>query len=211
MTTLISLGCNCHPAWWLRKLKLRTQSLPFDWLLSKPHVGLDYALQVHANGFAGWLDDLAVNPRGHPVAARYPAVELFHHHDLVDADPERRVAEKTRLVQRARAFEAAAGEHGVQFLYCYPMHDRLPRAEDLAQFDAAVDRALAAWPHATLHVYFMADVEGLLSAPLLAPRPRLVEHAYFRDQSVDKNWGTEPPFLRAIAGVLPAPAAQPER
>lgn len=29
----ISLGPNCHPSGNLRKLNLRKQSLPFDWLL----------------------------------------------------------------------------------------------------------------------------------------------------------------------------------
>lgn len=211
MTTLISLGCNCHPAWWLRKLKLRTQSMPFDWLLSKPHVGLDYAVNMYLNGFDGWLDGLSVNSRGHPVAARYPAVELFHHHDLVDHDADRRAAECNRLVQRAHAFRVAVDAGHVDFLYCYPMHDKLPRAEELAKFEAAVGQALSAWPHARLHVYFMADVAGLAGAPLLTPQPRLVEHAYFRDQSVDKNWGTEPPFLRAIAAAEETSSGQVER
>ena len=199
MTTLISLGCNCHPAWWLRKLGLRAQSFPYDWLLTKPHTGLDYAVQVFKDGYTGWLDDLSVNERGHPVAARYPQAELFHHHAIVGDDPAARAAEAATLERRAQDFVRKVAEGDVTFLYCYALRGRLPAAGEMRIFEASVDLALATWPTARLHVYFLSDNPGLLAgAPLLAPRPRLMEHAYFRDQSVDKNWGTEPSFFRAL-------------
>jgi len=198
LTTLVSLGCDCHPAWWLRKLGLRTQSLPFDWLLSKPHLGLDYAVSVFENGFADCYEDLSTNARGHPVSAHYPRTELFHHHDLVAADATVRAAEKAKLVQRARQFRDLLSHTQVDFLYCYPLTGHKPPADQLAAFSASIDRALATWTPSTLHVYFLADQQGLLGESFLERRPRLVEHAYFRDQTVDKNWGTEPAFLRTL-------------
>lgn len=205
MTMLISLGCNCHPAWWLRKLRLRARSFPYDWLLTKPHLGLEYAVQVFKDGYEDWLDDLSVNTRGHPVAARYPLAELFHHHALLSDDPAIRAAEVERLERRARDFARTVAEGDVTFLYCYALRGRLPTDGELRTFDQSVDLALATWPTARLHVYFLSDHPGLLlGSPLLAPRPRLMEHAYFRDQSVDKNWGTEPTFFRAIGTPIAA-------
>ncbi len=204
MTILVSLGCNCHPAWWLRKLNLRGPAMPFDWLLSKPHLGLDFAVTVQDNGFDGWLDGLSVNARGHPVSSRYPAIELFHHHDLVADDPELRAAEHKRLTLRAADFGVTVARGGVDFLYCFPLRDKLPQPAELQAFERSVDRALASWPSATLHVYFLSDAPGLLGRPLLKTRDRLVEHAYFRDRNIDRNWGTEPSFLRAITAEVSA-------
>jgi hypothetical protein len=116
MTMLVSLGCRCHPAWWMRKLNIRVLSLPFDWLLSPPHVGLDYALQLHTNGFDGWLDGLAPSALGHPVAARYPQVELFHHDALLSPDADVRDAERRRMARRAAAFADVVAAGRIDFL-----------------------------------------------------------------------------------------------
>ncbi len=187
MTTLISLGCNCHPAWWLRKLQLRTKLLPFDWLFSKPHEGLAYALKVQANDFADCFEDVVLNAGVRPYSTHYPEVELFHHHDLVADDPKLRAAEKGKLVSRARAFRDVIRNERVALIYCYDLRTHLPFPADLEAFRQSVDIALQTWPSAALHVYFMFDTPGLLQDSLLTPRPRLVEYAYFRDQSVHKN------------------------
>jgi len=178
------------------------RSLPFDWLLSKPHVGLAYAVEAYTERFRGFYEDIVVNVRGHPVSSRYPNVELFHHHDLLSDDPELRLAEKAKLERRAESFCQIVGGGQVDFLYCYPINRKQPGPQDIQQFEATVDQALALWPESTLHIYFMADSVDLLEAPRLTPRRRLVEYSYFRDQNVHKNWGTEPVFFRAIADCI---------
>ncbi len=40
---ILPIGCDCHPAYMLSKLELRKESLPFDWLDTKPHLALNFA------------------------------------------------------------------------------------------------------------------------------------------------------------------------
>lgn len=120
---LISLGCNCHPAYWMKLSKATVESFPFDWLLSKGHLGLNNVADVVENEFDGFIDDLKVNHRGHPVAKRYPNIELFHHHDLVSEDLELKKNEIDKINRRVERFKAQAKEVN-DFLYCYPLNEQ---------------------------------------------------------------------------------------
>ena len=54
---LIPIGCDCHPAYMLKSLNLRKQSLPFDWLDTKPLFGLKYVYENIVNKFNFFLLD----------------------------------------------------------------------------------------------------------------------------------------------------------
>ena len=197
---IISLGCNCHPAYWLRKTGLASQSLPFDWLLTPAHLGLDYVVQVYRNRFADFLEDLKLNKRSHPVSSKYPNTELFHHHALINDDLRKRSEEEEKLSRRALRFMELVQEP-VVFLYCYPVDVRSTRADRLARFSLSVDRLLEIFLHARLHVYLMYDTDNALPSEFISHRERFVVHSYKRDSSVDKLWGTEPEFLSGLGEV----------
>ena len=42
---IIPIGCDCHPAYMLDKVKIRKESLPFDWLDTEPLLALQYAFE----------------------------------------------------------------------------------------------------------------------------------------------------------------------
>ena len=78
----IPLGHNCIPAYHLSRLGLRTESLPFDWLLSPSHLTINYAVELINTNFKYFLCDLQYDHQGVVVSGKYPEVK-FWHHDLL--------------------------------------------------------------------------------------------------------------------------------
>ncbi len=78
----ISLGPNCKVAMGLRDLHIRNESLPFDFLLTKPLHGLEYVTHVIKNDFSDFVEELSYNHRGKVFSNNYPDT-LFFHHDLI--------------------------------------------------------------------------------------------------------------------------------
>ena len=65
LKSILPIGCDCHPAYMISKLELRNESLPFDWLDTKPSLALHYAfINVKDNAFL----DPTIIPDGDPVA-----------------------------------------------------------------------------------------------------------------------------------------------
>ncbi|MEH2279477.1 MAG: DUF1796 family putative cysteine peptidase [Nostoc sp.] len=78
----ISLGHSCIPAYHLGLFGLRTQSLPFDWLLSPSYLSIDYAVELIDTNFKYFLSNLEYNHKGIVVSRYFPDVK-FPHHDLL--------------------------------------------------------------------------------------------------------------------------------
>ncbi|MEH2069536.1 MAG: DUF1796 family putative cysteine peptidase [Nostoc sp.] len=78
----ISLCHNCIPAHYLEVFGLRTQSLPFDWLLSPSYLSIDYAVELIDTNFKYFLSNLEYNHEGIVVSGCFPNVK-FWHHDLL--------------------------------------------------------------------------------------------------------------------------------
>src|ERR1700744_5709286 len=85
-SVIISLGCDCQPAYLLDTLHLRKRSLPFDWLRTDPIQGLKYASANFKNNFEDFLSDLEINGHGHVVSKKFPFSEFFHDKDLISND-----------------------------------------------------------------------------------------------------------------------------
>lgn len=75
----ISIGPNCHPAGNLRKLKMRNQSLPFDWLLCENHRIFEYINDLINTNFSKFTTNLIYNHRNKVISTNYDYVEFFHH------------------------------------------------------------------------------------------------------------------------------------
>jgi hypothetical protein len=196
---IISLGCNCHPAYWLKKTKLNCQTFPFDWLLMRrPHLGIDYILDVYQKLFSDFTQDLTWNQRGHPVAKNYPLTEFFHHHSLLSEQVEDAILEREKLRRRIERFVQAV-KRPVKFVYCYFLYGESMSESAITHFSRSVDRLLQQWQQAELLVYFLSDDKTSLQLPILPVRKRLSVELYYRDKEIDKNWGAEPYFLSELA------------
>jgi hypothetical protein len=79
----ISLGPDCIIAGLLNDLKIRTQSLPFDFLLTNPLLGIKYVTDLINNNFSDYLNDLKYNEQNKVYSQNYPHT-LFYHHDLIN-------------------------------------------------------------------------------------------------------------------------------
>lgn len=192
---MISLGPNCHPAYWIRKLNGNQASYPFDWLLSKPEVGLKYVCWNIENQFTLWLTDIQLNHRAHVVSARFPQVEFFHHRDLMGPETENEIA---KLRRRASRFLLSLTEK-TDYLYCYTI-PVVPAEALLINLTKEVMRFLALAPSAKLHLYFMSEEPGneQFSALLNATSQlsdRLVLYTYYRNADIHKVWGGQPEFM----------------
>ena len=84
--SILPIGCDCHPAYMLSKLELREESLPFDWLDTKPLLALNYAYQNINNRFTYFLKDLKKSEIGKVFADKYPEALFYHFDDLIEND-----------------------------------------------------------------------------------------------------------------------------
>uniref|UniRef100_A0A6C0LH98 Uncharacterized protein n=1 Tax=viral metagenome TaxID=1070528 RepID=A0A6C0LH98_9ZZZZ len=75
----ISLGPYCHPSGNLKKLNLRKQSLPFDWLMCNGNRGFEYVNNLINTNFSNFTTNLIYNHRGKVISKDYDYVQFFHH------------------------------------------------------------------------------------------------------------------------------------
>jgi len=81
--TYISLGPDCTIAGLLNDINVRTQSLPFDFLLTNTLLGIKYVTDLINNDFSDYLNDLKYNKQNKVYSTNYP-YSLFYHHDLIN-------------------------------------------------------------------------------------------------------------------------------
>lgn len=81
---ILPIGCDCHPAYMISKLELREESLPFDWLDTKPLMALNYAFQNINDGFTYFLKNLKKSETGKVFAEKYPEALFYHFDDLIE-------------------------------------------------------------------------------------------------------------------------------
>lgn len=97
--SLLPIGCDCHPAYMLSKLELRNESLPFDWLDTKPLHALPYAFQNIKDHFSDFLIALKKNENGKVYASKFPEALFYHFDDLIDNE-----ALQHKILERIQRF-----------------------------------------------------------------------------------------------------------
>jgi hypothetical protein len=196
---LISLGCNCHVAYWLRKSGLQTRSFPFDWLLTPPHLGVRYVVENMKNRFSLFLQELSLNNRGHCISKHYPYAELFHHRDLISDTERLRDEEQTKLLRRAERFTSVASKEGLFFIYCYELKKSSSTEQALGTFKDSIHELLSMFSTAILLIYFLEnDVDFSIPVGFEGFHERLIVKKYIRHTEIDKTWGTFPDFLNDL-------------
>lgn len=199
------MGSNCHPAYWLKSLGLRTASMPFDWTLARPHELLACANDLIENNFENWLSELSKNHRGHVIDPQFPSVELFHHKSLISDDPSESQKEKDKLLRRGRRFmEAIKNRHNSYYIF-YPLqhwksHEQF--CDELVRFSEATRGNLLIYyvsdylndgkpcPENDINLYYTCAYQ------IIPTRfnTRIIHHR--RDRRLHNIWGQEPDFLR---------------
>jgi hypothetical protein len=96
---IIPIGSDCHPAYMLTKMELRNESLPFDWLDTKPIFALQYAYENIRDSFCFFMDELKINSDGKVYAEKYPCALFYHFDDL----PTNKIL-KSKIEKRIQRF-----------------------------------------------------------------------------------------------------------
>lgn len=200
---MISLGPNCHPAYWLRKSGVNVVSYPFDWLLSRPEIGLSYVSLNIESEFSNWLNNIVINKRGHVVSSNYPHVEFFHHLHLNDIELGK--AENEKLKRRAVRFLNSLDESN-DYLYCYHLQKKFEVC-DWDNLQRQIENFLSLAPLSKLHIYFMNNSSYSIDFKVIFDSmhrlsSRCFFYLYNRDVLIHKTWGDCPEFLLAYSNHL---------
>jgi hypothetical protein len=94
---VLPIGCDCHPAYMLSKVELRKESLPFDWLDTKPTLALNFVFETIQTEFDFFLKDLQKNEEGKVFSNNHPEALFYHFDDLIEnKDFQKKIEERTQ-------------------------------------------------------------------------------------------------------------------
>lgn len=188
---VISLGCDCHPAWMLRKLHLRKSGCPFDWLDTQAHLGLDYVNQNIRTGFKHYLENIIENANGNIIAERYPHAVMLHETDLSTGSEA-----KTKLERRVERFVKQFEKGNNRYLYNLPV-DKIEDETQANLFISSVQEFITLMKDSdSLHIILRYDEHGeefpeitqtLLD--FLEPNPKVHSAPYVRRLKQHGLWG----------------------
>jgi len=152
LNTIIPLGCDCHPAYCLQKLHIRTQSFPFDWLNTKASKGICFVNDNIETGFTHFLDNLIVNGNGNVISNHYPDTEFIHEAHLIDNADSR-----LKIKRRIKRFQEVVNKNAVSFLYNIPV-SQLMNNGDIEELLTSIRSFVSKLPEdSQLHVYLRYD------------------------------------------------------
>ena len=115
LKSILPIGCDCHPAYMISKLELRNESLPLDWLDTKPSLALYYAFINIKDNFSDFLIDLKKNEDGKVFANKYPEALFYHFDDLIE-----NVQLQNKIRQRIARFLELRSSKSCYYLHTLP-------------------------------------------------------------------------------------------
>lgn len=190
---IIPIGCDCHPAYMLNKLNLRTISLPFDWLNMEPVTGINYIIENIKSEFKWYLSDLIINERGYIVSSTFPSVEFMHEKDLIE-NP----STKVKLVRRYNRFNKIFKETKCNFIYDLPSYC-LNTNTDVVKFRESVEKFLKLIKDEDKLLIYIRYDENFsenknnceLLIRMLNTEKKIVVQKYTREKNAHGIWGDE--------------------
>jgi hypothetical protein len=194
----IPLGCDCHPAGILGKLRLRKESLPFDWMLISTLQLFNYINTQIQNKFIDYLDEPEYNKNKISFSKKYPNA-LFYHQDIFNEE-----IRKT-LKNRAQKFINILNRKNciIYFFTCidYNSFEDLSidkkkiLYEDIQNFKNNNIKAIY-----KLIIYFRNDNNDFnLELPEYYKKSNnIVFEKYIRNKSVSKHFGAREDFLPIV-------------
>lgn len=153
---IIPIGCDCHPANMLKKLHLRKQSLPFDWLNTQPEEAISYILENVESNFSKCFKNLRHNERGKAISENFPKTEFFHEPKIIDD-----IEVQNKFIRRARRFQELIYSQDVYYL-CNIKVEIYKNDLFIKKFIKDVKLfSMNLKANDTLHIYFTSDEDTL--------------------------------------------------
>jgi Putative papain-like cysteine peptidase (DUF1796) len=149
---ILPIGYDCHPAYMLKQQELRKDSLPFDWLSTKPIMGIRYVYENLATNFDFFLHDLAKNEFGQIYSPNYPYSAFFHHTDLIENSETR-----DKFAKKCNRFLRYSKEKHCGFLYNISSVDLINEGEAKIFTDSIFDFQKILKPTDKLFIYIRYD------------------------------------------------------
>lgn len=113
----ISIGSNCIIAHHLKKLGLRKESFPFDWLSTTDCNVFTNLTSLIRNNFSDFLKDLTYNEEGIVYSQKYPDTSFVHHDLIKDQNENGKLT--TIMQRRADRFLKRISEREPLFIQCF--------------------------------------------------------------------------------------------
>ncbi len=186
---IIPLGCDCHPAYMLNSLYLRTSSLPFDWLNIDPIITFEYVSKNINDKFNFFLKNPKLNDRGYFISPKYPYSEFMHEKDLNNQETI------NKFRRRIDRFFSLIKTKKIQFLHNIPVNS-LHKESDIYQYISDIKLFQSIIPSdSTIHIYMRYDENlsenELLSEKLYNELNNLNIYTYKYVRGLKKNgiWG----------------------
>lgn len=188
---IISIGCDCHPAWMLKRLHMRKAGYPFDWLDTQAHLGLEYVNQNIKSDFRYYLDGITRNAEGNIIAEKYPHAVMLHETDL-SAGSEGKI----KLERRVERFRKQFIKGNNHYLYNLPV-DKIKNEEQAEIFISSVQEFIALMNDTdSLHIILRYDEHGeefpeitQMLLDFLEPNPKVYSAQYVRSLKQFGLWG----------------------
>lgn len=172
--TIVPIGCDCHPAFTMKKLHIREDSLPFDWLNTDPVLGIKYVEDNILNNFSNYLSGLYRNDNGHIVSKAYGFVEFIHEKDLIE-----NIDSQTKLRRRVDRFLEIFKSKDCSFLYNIKS-ESLKSDDDVKKFVSSVRKFLQLIKEKDkLHIYIRYDED-------FTENKQYCENLFFELKNIEK-------------------------
>ena len=200
---LLPIGCDCHPAYMLSKLGLRNESLPFDWMDTKPALALNFAFETIQSEFYFFLNDLVKNEQGKVFAQKHPEALFYHFDDLIEnIDFQKIIEERTQRLLKLYKNKACYFLHTVTSQAIEEESDLHFVIQSLAKFSSLLK------PNDELLIYLRFDeslTESSYHAQLLAKEIQSFSQvkmiSYVRKKDKFGIWGDETQYKKLVDDI----------
>ena len=206
----ISLGPSCHPSGNLKRLNLRKQSLPFDWLLCNKFRVFEYVNNLINTNFSNFTTNLIYNHRGKVISKDYEYVEFFHYDLIKNFTIGRPEDDNKNLVdvmnKRGKRFmDIISNENNEVVFLCMLHHTNLIKNglinnhklyQDMINFDTNLNIKC----NFKVLVYFYNDNEdyNLIIPNELGNLKHFIFDKYIRNQTVSTVYGDPIDFKQLL-------------
>ncbi len=198
---IIPLGCDCHPAYMLNSLSLRTNSLPFDWLNIDPIRTFEYVSKNIGEGFESFIKDPRTNDRGYFIASNYPYSEFMHEKDLSSQETI------NKFKRRTDRFITLIKSGKIQFIHNIPVTS-IRDDKDIAHYINSIKSFQSQISFdSTIHIYLRYN-ESLQENELLSGRlyhelknMNIFTSKYVRGLKDNGIWGLKSQYYPLLKGL----------
>ncbi len=195
---MVPIGCDCHPAYFLKQLGAKKYKLPFDWMNISPQNGLTYVYENMNNNFAQFDKNLRKSGIQRYVAEKYPYAEFFH--EKTSLLTERGML---RLNTKIKRLINVTTTKSCGFLYCAPA-SHFTSTDQVNNFITGLKKLISIIKRSdSLHLYIRYDedeTENEYHISNLLNRIEKIDNVFISKLVLLKSrngvWGDQRSYLR---------------